>query len=62
MRWTAEKLMEDSVLFGDFFDMAEHGSLHRVYRPLADKNKLVRVLEEYHMRMNMGEFVSEQLT
>nr|KAI8735296.1 dynein heavy chain 6; axonemal-like [Biomphalaria glabrata] len=59
MRWTAEKLMEDSVLFGDFFDMAEHGSLHRVYRPLADKNKLVRVLEEYHMRMNMGEFTDQ---
>ncbi|KAH9496161.1 Dynein heavy chain 6, axonemal [Bulinus truncatus] len=59
MRWTPEKLMEESVLFGDFFDMSEHGSLHRIYRPLADKNKMVRVLEEYHMRMNMGEVIDQ---
>ncbi|CAL1542606.1 unnamed protein product [Lymnaea stagnalis] len=60
VRWTSYKLMGESVLFGDFFDMSEHGSVHRVYRPLADQNKLVRVLEEYHMRLNMGE-ITDQL-
>ena len=51
--------MDEVVLFGDFFDMNEHGSQHRIYRPLSDQSKLVRVLEEYNMRLNMGEQVSD---
>lgn len=51
------KLMAESVLFGDFFDSADPGSQNRIYRPLSDENKLVRVLEEYHMRMNIGDTV-----
>ncbi|XP_059157269.1 dynein axonemal heavy chain 6-like [Physella acuta] len=59
VRWTPQKLMEESVLFGDFFEMSEHGSVHKVYRPLADKNKIVRVLEEYHMRLSMGDVMDQ---
>ncbi|CAG5136729.1 unnamed protein product, partial [Candidula unifasciata] len=60
VRWTSEKLMKESILFGDFFDSTDHTSVQRIYRPLSDPNKLERVLEEYHMRMNMGE-MTEQL-
>ncbi|XP_035825271.1 dynein heavy chain 6, axonemal [Aplysia californica] len=55
VRWTPQKLVEESVVFGDFFDMNDHSNQQRVYRPLADQSKLVRVLEEYNMRMSAGE-------
>ena len=50
--------MKDSVLFGDFFDTSEHNNDRRVYRPLSNQNKLVSILEEYNMKLNLGEKVS----
>ncbi|GFO34548.1 dynein heavy chain 1, axonemal, partial [Plakobranchus ocellatus] len=55
VRWPADSLMTNSVLFGDFFDTSEHTNQRRVYRPLSDHNKLVSILEEYNMKMNLGE-------
>ena len=45
--------MNDSVLFGDFFDIDEEVNRH-IYRPISDYGKLSRVLEELHMRMHFG--------
>lgn len=44
--------MNEEVLFGDFFEMDD--PTVRVYRPVSDRKKLARVLEEYYMRMNYG--------
>ncbi|RUS88172.1 hypothetical protein EGW08_004069 [Elysia chlorotica] len=55
VRWSADSLMKDSVLFGDFFDTSEHSSQRRVYRPISGQNKLIAILEEYYMKLNLGE-------
>ncbi|KAL8598268.1 hypothetical protein ACOMHN_035218 [Nucella lapillus] len=54
VRWSADKLMEEGILFGDFFDM-EETSAQRIYRSMTDQAKLTRVLEDYYMRYNYGE-------
>lgn len=53
VKWTAEQLMEEHIIFGDFFDLDDqsHG---RVYRPITDQNKIRQTLEEFYMRMNFG--------
>ncbi|XP_069117336.1 dynein axonemal heavy chain 6-like isoform X3 [Argopecten irradians] len=51
VKWTKDMLMNEQVLFGDFFEME---ATHHVYRPMSDRNKLAQVLEEYYMRMNYG--------
>ncbi|KAK7488391.1 hypothetical protein BaRGS_00020365, partial [Batillaria attramentaria] len=58
VRWSADKLMEDGVLFGDFFEMQERAE-ERIYRPLTDHARLTRVLEDYYMRYNYGEKSSQ---
>ena len=57
MKWSADKLMGEGVLFGDFFEMDET-SEQRIYRPMFDRSKLTRVLEDYYMRYNFGEKVN----
>ncbi|XP_041352994.1 dynein heavy chain 6, axonemal-like isoform X2 [Gigantopelta aegis] len=57
--WSAEKLMNNSVLFGDFFDIDEEVNRH-IYRPISDYAKLSRVLEELHIRMHFGNIESTQ--
>ncbi|KAL5008122.1 hypothetical protein ScPMuIL_013703 [Solemya velum] len=57
--WSPEKLMNEEVLFGDFFELDE--SNVRVYRPVSDRTKLTRVLEEYYMRMNYGNTQASQM-
>ncbi|XP_070181014.1 dynein axonemal heavy chain 6-like [Littorina saxatilis] len=54
VRWSADKLISEGILFGDFFDM-EETSAQRIYRPMIDQTKLTRVLEDYYMRYNFGE-------
>ncbi|XP_071080158.1 dynein axonemal heavy chain 6-like [Haliotis cracherodii] len=58
--WTAEKLMTESVLFGDFSDM-DDGTIQRVYKPLTDRAKLTRVLEEQYMTLNSGNTKASKL-
>lgn len=56
VRWSADKLMGEGILFGDFFDMEERAT-ERIYRPMTDQAKLTRVLEDYYMRHSYGEKV-----
>lgn len=58
VKWSGSKLMEDGVLFGDFFEMEETAA-QRIYRPMLDRTKLTRLLEDYHMRFNFGEKSSQ---
>ena len=54
MRWSADKLMKEPVIFGDFVDMPGDSSQSRVYKPITDMKKLAQSLEEYYMRQNIG--------
>ncbi|XP_050405705.2 dynein axonemal heavy chain 6, partial [Patella vulgata] len=58
VKWTAEKLRNEQVLFGDFFEI---DTTNRTYQPLADRSKLGTVLEDYYMRLNFGNSKSSQL-
>ncbi|KAL4237693.1 Dynein heavy chain 14 [Mactra antiquata] len=60
VKWTAEQLIEEHVIFGDFFDIDDqsHG---RVYRPITDQNKIRQTLEEFYMRMNFGNTKASQM-
>ncbi|KAH3851244.1 hypothetical protein DPMN_093724, partial [Dreissena polymorpha] len=53
VKWSAEQLMDEHMIFGDFFDIDDQ-SQGRVYRPITDQNKIRQVLEEFYMRMNFG--------
>lgn len=53
VKWTKEKLMNEQVLFGDFFELQESKTA-RVYHPMSDRVKLSQILEEYYLRMNYG--------
>lgn len=53
VKWTAEQLMEEHMIFGDFFDL-DNQSHGRIYRPITDQNKIRQTLEEFYMRMNFG--------
>ncbi|KAK3576323.1 hypothetical protein CHS0354_039732 [Potamilus streckersoni] len=60
VQWTPEKLMDEQVIFGDFFDL-ENEKASRVYRPMTDKRKLAQTLEEFYMRMNFGNTKTSQM-
>ncbi|XP_053375273.1 dynein axonemal heavy chain 6-like isoform X4 [Mercenaria mercenaria] len=53
VKWSAEQLIEEHVIFGDFFDVDDQ-SHARIYRPIVDQNKIRQTLEEFYMRMNFG--------
>ncbi|WAR20146.1 DYH6-like protein, partial [Mya arenaria] len=60
VKWSAEQLQEEHMIFGDFFDLDDtsHG---RVYRPITDQNKIRQTLEEFYMRMNFGNTKASQM-
>lgn len=45
--------MSTAVLFGDFFSPDDYG-VRKIYRPMQDYNKLAQILEEYYMKLHMG--------
>ena len=54
-KWSAEELMYTKpILFGDFLQGDEQTASERVYKPITDRRKLISVLEEFHMRQQMG--------
>ncbi|XP_074663059.1 dynein axonemal heavy chain 6-like [Tubulanus polymorphus] len=60
VRWSAEKLMNEPVEFGDFMDENETGSV-RIYRPITDQRKLAQTMEEIYMRQNTGNTQASQM-
>lgn len=60
VKWTAEQMMEEHIIFGDFIDV-NNSAQARTYRPITDQNKLRQSLEEYYMRMNFGNTKAAQM-
>ena len=53
VKWSAQKLHDEPILFGDFLDLnAPSGG--RTYRLISDYEKLANILEDYLIRVNFG--------
>ncbi|XP_071789676.1 dynein axonemal heavy chain 6-like isoform X2 [Asterias amurensis] len=53
VKWSAEKLHDEPILFGDFLDL-NAPSVDRVYRHISDYDKLAQILEEFMIRVDYG--------
>ncbi|XP_077989551.1 dynein axonemal heavy chain 6-like [Glandiceps talaboti] len=53
VKWTAEKLRDEPIMFGDFINMNAPASA-RSYTLITDQKKLASALEEYQIRLNYG--------
>ncbi|XP_070577565.1 LOW QUALITY PROTEIN: dynein axonemal heavy chain 6-like [Ptychodera flava] len=53
VKWTAEKLRDEPIMFGDFLNMNAPAS-GRHYALITDQKKVAAALEEYQIRLNYG--------